>query len=323
MLCIYLILLAVILSAVYLKRSYAICRSKRRLDGRTALITGGTTGMGLQIAKDFAERGARVIIACPFEQEGVNAREYIIRKTRNKEIVFKLLDLSSLASVRKFANEITNVEERLDMLVNNAGVFFHKEYITNDELSSTMQINYFGHFLLTLLLLPVLKKTGQASIKSRIVNVTSQAHFIGKIDLEKINDIKHWTSFQIYANSKLCMAIFTRELARRLTESYVVVNNADPGIVATYILKPSNVIFKATTYTSSAAARVFLKTPWQGAQTTIYAALDLNAETVNGEMFYNCKLYEASSEVYNEDLAKIVWDESVKLVKLNPREITV
>ncbi|CAH2233116.1 jg13980 [Pararge aegeria aegeria] len=318
---IYVILLALILLVVYVKSTYTICQSRRRLDGKTAIVTGGTAGMGLQIAKDFANRGARVIIACPFQKEGEQARKYIIKKTGNKEVTFKILDLSSIASVRKFANEVFNEEKRLNVLVNNAGVCMAKEYITEDGLSSTMQINYFGHFLLTLLLLPLLKTSSKLSDASRIVNVTSQAHFLGKIDFEKTNDIKHWTPFEIYANSKLYITLFTRELAKKMNGFNVVVNNADPGYVATYITLPNNLTLRKILYPIMFASRAILKTPWQGAQTAIHVALDSNAEVVSGELFYNCKLSKATKRAYDEDLASKVWDESVKFVRLNPNEI--
>ncbi|CAH2233117.1 jg13981 [Pararge aegeria aegeria] len=306
---------------VCVNSTYTICKSKRRLDGKTAIVTGGTAGMGLQIAKDFASRGARIIIACPFHKEGEQARKYIIKKTGNKEVVFKLLDLSSIASVRKFTNEILKEEERLNILINNAGVCMAKEYITEDGLSSTMQINYFGHFLLTLLLLPLLKRSAHCSEPSGIVNVTSLTHFVAKVDFEKTNDIKHWTSFQIYANSKLYMVLFTRELAEKLKGSNVVINNADPGIVATYIYMPDSSFLKIIWPKVVVFLKFLFKTPWQGAQTAIHVALDV--EGVSGEMFSNCKISKAATKAYDKDLASKVWDESVKFVRLSFQEVLI
>ncbi|XP_045764298.1 retinol dehydrogenase 11-like [Maniola jurtina] len=295
------LLFTLIVLGKYLKCTSTVailCQSNKRLDGKTAIVTGGTAGMGLEIATDFAKRGARVIIACPFEKEGLEGREYI-KKTANKEAIFKLLDLSSIQSVRKFTDEIIESEEKLHILVNNAGVYnMAKEYVTQDGMSVTMQTNYFGPFLLTLLLIPLLKKTGRSSEPSRIVNVTSRAHFRGKIDFKKINDIKYWKSFQIYANSKLCLTLFTRELTKKLKRTNVVVNNADP---VCYI--------------------VGFKSPRVGAQTAIHVALDDDAGAVSGEMFYNCKLSKAAAMAYDEDLAQKLWEESIKLVKLEREEV--
>nr|XP_034824250.1 retinol dehydrogenase 11-like [Maniola hyperantus] len=323
---IYLLLFTLIVLGVYLKCTSTIailCQSNKKLDGKTAIVTGGTTGMGLEIATEFAKRGARVIIACPFEEEGLEGHKYIINQTANKEVIFRLLDLSSIQSVRKFADEIIKSEEKLHILVNNAGVCMGEEYITEDDMSFTMQTNYFGHFLLTLLLIPLLKNTGRISEPSRIVNVTSQAHFKGKINFRKMNDIKYWTSFQIYANSKLCLALFTRELAKKLKWSNIVVNNADPGYVATFIIKFHNKILKIMFYLLIKVTHIsgFLKNPRVGAQTAIHVALDDDAGAVSGEMFYNCKLSKAAAMAYDEDLAQKLWDESIKLVKLNREEL--
>ncbi|XP_069354690.1 retinol dehydrogenase 11-like [Maniola hyperantus] len=319
---IYFILFVLIVLAVYQRCTIATCHSNKRLDGRTAIVTGGTSGIGLEIATDFAKRGARVIIAGRFEKKGLEGCNHIIKESGNKEVMFKLLDLSSVQSVRKFADEINKSEEKLYILVNNAGVCMAEEYITEDDMSFTMQTNYFGPFILTLLLIPLLKNTGRISEPSRIVNVTSQAHFIGKMDFRKLNDIQYWTSFQIYANSKLCLTLFTRELTKKLKWSNVVVNNADPGYVATFIIKVHNPILKFIQYLLVQVTQVFIvKSPRVGAQTAIHVALDDDAGAVSGEMFYNCKLSKAAAMAYDEDLAKKLWDESIKLVKLEREEV--
>ncbi|XP_045764300.1 retinol dehydrogenase 11-like [Maniola jurtina] len=321
---IYLLIFTLIVLSVYARSTSTIemlCKSTKRLDGNTVIVTGGTAGMGLEIATDFAKRGARVIIACPFEKEGLEGCEYI-KKLANKEAIFKLLDLSSIQSVRKFAGEIIESEEKLHILVNNAGVYMADEFITDDGLNSVMQINYFGPFLLTLLLIPLLKKTGRISEPSRIVNVTSQAHFKGKIDFRKMGDIKYCSSFQIYANSKLCLTLFTRELTKKLKRSNVVVNNADPGYVATFIVKFENRFLKFMYYLLIQVLRISgFKSPLVGAQTAIHVALDDDVGAVSGETFYNCKLSKAAVMTYDEDLAQKLWDESIKLVKLEREEL--
>lgn len=319
---IFLIIFTYTLLVVYEKSTY-VCPPQKRLRGKTVIVTGGTAGIGLYIATDLARRDARVIVACPFKEEGEEALKYIIKNSGSEEVIFKPLDLSSLASVREFAEEIMRNEDRLDILVNNAGVFGPEEHVTQDGLSLTMQVNYFGHFLLTTLLLPLIEKSGNLTEPSRIINVTSRAHFCGRIDFEKMNNIKHWTSFQIYANSKLCVTLFTRELSKMLNmkKSNVVVNNADPGLVPTWILKSNNQVFKFVLYSliklSSINVLLFLKTPEQGARNAIYVALDDKAGEVSGETFLNGTLTRAAHMVYDKKLATRLWRESEKLVNIN------
>ncbi|XP_064292073.1 retinol dehydrogenase 13-like [Plodia interpunctella] len=301
---------------LYQKNTNSICKSKKRLDGKTVLVTGGTSGMGLEIATDFAQRGAKVIVACPFEDEGYSGKKKIIENSENENVIFKLLDLSNLASVREFAADVLKTVDRLDILVNNAGVGSDGDRITKDGMNFIMQVNYFGSFLLTILLLPLLKKTGTSDEPSRIVNTASVLHRIGCLNFNHWNEPQK--NFPAYANSKLCVILFTRELAKRLENSNVVVNAVDPGAVGTDIFKASYAnIFSSFGVVLSFILFTLFKQPWEGAQTAIYAALSRSAGKANGELFKNCKMTRPSRKCYNEKLAKNLWEESAKLVKLN------
>ncbi|CAG9126855.1 unnamed protein product [Plutella xylostella] len=308
--CIVIILIVV---SVYQKLTNAYCKSKVSLKGKTAIVTGGTAGMGLEIAKDFARRGARVIIVCPFEHEGENAREEIVRETKNENIVFQHLDLGSLKSVRKFANNVLKTEERLDILMNNAGVGIPADILTDDGLHLIMQINYFGHFLLTILLLPLLKKTGQ----SRVINTASVLHYVGTFDKQRWNSTGQYL-IRVYGNSKYCLIPFSRELTRRLKGTGVVVNCVDPGAVGTRIFDSIRVPLIGI------IARVgfyyAFKTAVEGAQTAIYASVDEAAGSVSGEYFKNCRQTRGVSSAYDDALASAVWKESVKCVQLSDEE---
>lgn len=317
-------IIAVVMTAMviglYQKNTNIICKSKKRLDGKTAIVTGGTSGMGLRIATDFADRGARVIVACPFVDEGTRGRKFIVDKTGNEEVIFKLLDLGSTASIRKFAADIIKTEKRLDILINNAGVGAVEEFATKDGLNFTMQVNYFGQFLLTLLLLPLLRKTGSPLEPSRIVNTSSVMHKIGSVNFEKINTPNYWYPIQLYANSKLCLVLFTRELAKKLQnlpDNNVVVNSVDPGAVGTTIFNTSVKYFGG--FLTFLFAILF-KTPWEGAQTAIHVALDKKAGLVSGELFKNCRLSQAKQTAYDEELAQKLWEESKKLIGLYENE---
>ncbi|XP_072940378.1 retinol dehydrogenase 11-like [Epargyreus clarus] len=307
-----------VMVGLYQKNTNAMCKSKRRLDGKTVIITGGTSGMGLRIAVDFADRGARVIVACPFVDEGVEGRKIIIDKTGNENVVFKLLDLSTLDSVRKFAADIIRTESRLDILINNAGVGNVDDCITADGMSFIMQVNYFGHFLLTLLLLPMMKNSGRLSDPSRIVNTSSVLHTIGKLDIDKLNSVDYWYPTQVYGNSKLCLILFAHELSKKIKGSNIVINTVDPGAVGTTIF---NCAGKFVGAFCTFFFRNIFKTPWEGAQTAIHVALDKKAGEVSGQYFKNCKVSRARRAAYNEKLSARLWDESLKFVKLNNEDV--
>ncbi|XP_047516046.1 retinol dehydrogenase 13-like [Pieris napi] len=294
-----------------------MCSSNRRLEGKTALVTGGTSGLGLVIAKDFAKRGAKVIVACPFEEEGTNARKEIIEESGNENVIFKHLDLSSLTSVREFAMEIKKTENRLDILVNNAGVGIPGDFLTKDGLNFIMQVNYYGHFLLTLLLLPLLKKTGTKSDPARIVNMSSLSHRYASSDVDNYNRAGYWCTIRTYSNSKLCLVFFSKELTRRLSGTNVVVNCSDPGYAATRIYKSTS---KFLGFLAFSLVLLFANTAFQGAQTAIYLGVDESVKG-SGEYYKNCKKIAAASKANNVSSIKKLWEQSTKLVKLSDEEL--
>jgi len=183
--------------------------------GKTTIVTGANTGIGKETALDFAERGARVILACRDEEKAKDAARDIVAETGSDKVVVRILDLGSFESVRAFAKLINETEERLDILVNNAGLSGTYR-LTKDGYESIFQVNYLSHFLLTLLVMEKLKK----SAPSRIVNVSSLMHELKYADLqlddftlskEKFGKVK-----SRYAQSKLAQVVFTRELSKRL-----------------------------------------------------------------------------------------------------------
>ncbi|CAH2107821.1 unnamed protein product [Euphydryas editha] len=323
---IFCVVIIILLASNYRKRKNAICKSKKKLDGRTAIVTGGTSGIGLKVAIDFANRGARVIVACPFTDEGTEAEKLIIEKTGNSNVVYKYLDLSSLKSVREFANDILKNENRLDILMNNAGVGIPGDFLTKDGMHFIMQVNYYGHFLLTILLLPLLIKTGKPSDKSRIVNTTSITRHISSLDVVNYDKIGYWFRIRIYANSKMSFVLFSRELTKRIANYNVVVNNADPGFVATRIYNSCNVIIGFVVgFLIRILFHLFFKNPFEGAQTAIHIALDEDAGLVSGQIFENCEMVsekpckKQSSEL-DESAAKL-WKRSIDLVQFNDEEL--
>ena len=207
------------------------CHSTKRLDGKTVVITGGNTGIGKETAVDLAKRGARVIIGCRNLEKGKEALKEIQERSGSKDVFLEKIDLASLDSVRKFADSVLISESRLDILINNAGVMACDYQKTEDGFEMQFGTNHLGHFLLTMLLLDLIKK----SAPSRIVNVSSTAHTLGsgKIHFDDINFEKDYSPYEAYFHSKLANVLFTRELSKRLEGSHVTVNSLHPGAVKT------------------------------------------------------------------------------------------
>ena len=295
-----------------------VCTSQARLDGKTAIITGSNTGIGKETALDLARRGARVIMACRNLEKANAALKEIVEKSGNDNIVVKHLDLASLKSVREFADDINRNEDRLDILTNNAGIFGLQTLTkTEDGLEMTMAVNHFGHFLLTNLLLELLKK----SAPSRVVIVSAMGHWLATKTglLENMRVAKYSYSFlNVYQESKLANILFARELARRLQGMNVTANSLHPGVIATEIAR------NLPTWIQVISAPIwpyFSKTPEQGAQTTIHLAVSEELEATSGLYFSNCQESPASETAQDDETAMKIWELSAKLVGLAPASV--
>ena len=203
------------------------------MDGKTVIITGGNTGIGKETAFDLARRGAKIILACRDEKRASEAVYDIKRSTGNENISFKKLDLASLASVRIFCEQVLQEEERIDVLIANAGVMFPPYQITEDGFELSFAVNHLGHFLLTMLLLDKIK----ATCPSRIIILSSLAHFAGYLDFEDMMWKKRYNAHLAYCRSKLANVMFARELAKRLSGSGVTVYAIHPGSVNTELTR--------------------------------------------------------------------------------------
>ena len=302
----------------YFTRSFfggCVCTSKASLEGKTVVVTGANTGIGKETALDLAMRGARVIMACRNLQKAQTAATEITEKSHNSNIVVKHLDLASLKSVRDFAKDLNKNEARLDVLINNAGVAHLPELTkTQDNFEMTMGINHLGHFLLTNLLLDLLKK----SAPSRIIVVSSSGHrFVTNgLNLDNMHGELFYNRFEAYCRSKLANILFSNELARRLIGTSVTVNSLHPGvIVAEAELKRH---FPSVLQTVlSILATPFAKTAKQGAQTTIHLAVSEDVKGISGSYFSDCAITEPSEAAQDENVAKKLWDVSQTLVGLN------
>ncbi|XP_060803712.1 retinol dehydrogenase 12-like [Amyelois transitella] len=286
------------------------------MTGKVVIVTGGSAGIGYEIAKGLAKRRARVIIASRNEERGVMVAASLAKDTGNDDVIFKQLDLASLKSIRNFCQYIVNTEKHLHVLVNNAaGVCLGNQH-TADGIVKEMQVNYFGTFLLTMLLLPMLKK----SQPSRIVMLSSIAAYLGDFDAAKINRQKYYSDFKTYANSKFCELLFCVELTRRMKDTGVVVNAVHPGNIYTNIANESpllnRVLFRVLCWLTPRSAM-------EGAQTPIYLAVAKEMDNVSGKFYSDCKEMPLPRGAKDVRKANELWNLSRKLVGYKDDEETI
>jgi len=308
--------IAIVLIAVglYFLKQYCgggVCHSKARLDGKTVVITGGNTGIGKETAIDLAKRGAKVIIACRSKERGENAVKDIRKESGNEQVYTRLLDLASYASIRKFADGIISSEPKLDILINNAAVMMCPFWKTEDGHEMQFGVNHLGHFLLTNLLLELIKK----SAPSRIINVSSMAHrWPSTIDFDQINNETAYSPYYAYGTSKLANVLFSRELHQRLKDTSVSVFSLHPGAVNTELAR--HIIGDIGEFLATPVRLILFKTPQQGAQTSICCAVDDDVLKLSGEYFSDCAMKPSSPAGNNMELARKLWDYSMKVTHL-------
>lgn len=285
-----------------------------RLDGKTVIITGANVGIGKETAMDIARRGARVILACRDLEKAEKAAASIREQTGNGNVLVHKLDLASLESVRAFAKKIQDTETQLDVLVNNAGIMRCPKWKTEEGFEMQFGVNHLGHFLLTNLLLELLKK----SAPSRIVNVSSIVHTKGKINFDDINMDQKYDSAASYSQSKLANVLFTRELAKLLVGTGVTANSLHPGVVLTdlgrHILPTVSLWLKVAL---SPLVFFICKNPWQGAQTNIHCAVAKELEKTTGLYFSDCAPKEPAPQAKDDEVARRLWELSAQMVGLD------
>lgn len=290
-----------------------MCDVNVRMDGKVVVITGGSSGIGLETAIELAKRGARVVLASRNETKLKNAREEIIHRSGNSNVAYKILDLVSLKSVRNFVGEV-KTEDRLDVLINNAGSVGLPDRLTVDDLNLTMQVNFFGAFLLTYLVLPKLK----ASSPSRIINGSASSMYIGEIDFDHWNDIGRYSFVTSLANSKLAMTLFTAELHARLKRTGINVYSFDPFVVrGTDILENTSDILQEI---SRLLINVIGQTKQEAGKQIAFLASARELDAVSGKHYAFCKEFINHWLVNDVKLRKKLWDVSKKLVRIKPDE---
>jgi NAD(P)-dependent dehydrogenase (short-subunit alcohol dehydrogenase family) len=274
---------------------------------KTVLITGANQGIGKATAFALARQGAKVVIVSRNGEKGRSAAAEIGAASGFEAVDLIVADLSTQAAVREVAAEFRSRHERLDVLVNNAGVFVPKRQVTSDGVEETFAVNHLAYFLLTRELLGTLK----ASAPARIVNVSSDAHRHGKMHWADLQfESHHYSAWRAYAQSKLANVLFTYELARRLEGTGVTANALHPGVVASGF---------GRTYPGSMALLYklggpFMLTPEQGAQTSICLASSPEVEGTNGKYFARSRPAKSSALSHCEASQRKLWALSERLV---------
>ena len=283
------------------------CTSTARLDGKIAVVTGANTGIGRETARALAARGARVVLACRNVAKAEEARQDIERETGGQVEVMEL-DLASFASVRQFARELAAKFAKLDILVNNAGLAFLPRQLTVDGQEQVMQVNHLSHFLLTNLLLDLLKAAG----KARVVNLSSVTHSWAKQGIQWDDlkwEQKPFDSWAAYSQSKLANLYFTRELARRHSNTGLTAYAVHPGAVGSDLMRVYDDKIPAFLKPKLICLRdYFLKSPEGGAQTSIYCAVEHSLESETGKYYADCARLSPAALALDDKEAKKLWE---------------
>jgi len=287
------------------------------LKGKYAIITGANTGLGKVTALEMARKGCHVILACRSKEKTDPVVEEIKKITGNENVEFMELDLSSLASVTAFSDAFAAKNVPLNILINNAGVMMCPFQLTKDGLENQIGTNHFGHFYLTMNLLPILEKNQP----SRIVNLTSSAHhrtYSEGIRFDRINKPEGYSISGAYGQSKLCNILFAKELQKKLGDKQIYVNAVHPGWVATDLQRHIEAWGTIAKYLSKFVSSTFALTPEEGALTQLYVATSPEIEQKNyrGEYFVPfAKLATPSSFASNPELAQKLWDFTQQILK--------
>ncbi|HEY8741217.1 MAG TPA: SDR family oxidoreductase [Candidatus Dormibacteraeota bacterium] len=273
------------------------------LEGRSCLVTGATGGIGLEIARGLARRGAHVIIHGRTRSRAEAAATWVRTQVKGVRLEAVAADLSSLDAVREMAAEVQRRHHELDVLVNNAGVLMTRLELTREGYEMTFAVNHLAPFLLTNLLLEYLQRTGAG----RVVTVASVAHRTGVIEFGNLKGEKGFSSFAFYCNSKLANIMFTMELARRTDGTGVTANCFHPGAINTGLYRRSRIAALAFTVFGP-----FFPTAARGADTAIYLAGAPGVADINGAYFARRRMRRPSAQAFDAEVQQRLWQVSAE-----------
>ena len=278
------------------------------MQGKKCLVTGATSGIGEAIALALAQKGAEVIIVSRNEEKCARIVSQIQEQSGNSAISYFRANLSSQQGIRLLTAEVKKKYSTLDVLVNNAGGFFWKRQESVDGIEMTFALNHLNYFLLTNLLLDLLRNSPSA----RIVNTSSGVHNNQVIDFNDLQLKKNYLHFKAYGKSKLANLYFTYELARRLNGSGITVNAFNPGFTKSNIAKEGNL----ATQIFMPLTNMFSNPTEQGADAGVYLASSPEVERITGKYFFERKPIPSSDISYDEEIAQRLWNISEELTGL-------
>jgi NAD(P)-dependent dehydrogenase (short-subunit alcohol dehydrogenase family) len=279
---------------------------------RVAVVTGASAGIGLYTALGLARQGMRVVLVGRDPARTERARRLVAERSASGALDTALADLASLAAVRRLADALLADYERIDLLVNNAGLISPHFQLSEDGYELTVAVNHLAPFLLTNLLLDRLRASAQTNRMARIVTVASQAHRGARLNIAALTRPQDWTPLSAYGRSKLCNVLFTRALARRLDATQVTTACLHPGVVATAIGNRAGAI----TGFGWRLIRPFLISPERGAATSLFLAAVPDPTPFHGAYVVGKRIAKPDAAARYDRLAEELWAESTRLVRL-------
>ena len=273
------------------------------LKGKVCIVTGSTSGIGLVTAKELAKIGATTIVVARDEGRGNAAHGEVIEYSKNDNVDLLMCDFSSQDSIVDFSEEFKRKYDRLDVLVNNAGLMSQKRVETALGIELTFAVNHLGYFLTTNILLDILKDTPA----SRAIVVASDLHFYGNIDFDNLMHQHNYNGFTAYCNSKLANILFTYKLANDLKGSDTTINALHPGVIKTK--------FSIEDRSSNRTFPMGRTSPEHGAKAQIYLSTSQDVQGVSGRYFNEMRIEKSSPMSYDVELADMLWQKSLELTR--------
>ena len=274
------------------------------MDKKIALITGGTSGIGLEVVKGLLKENYKLLVV---GRNKNNIDEINKEIDINNKIIFFYCDLSETDQIKKLLIKLKNYN-KIDLLINNAGALFATQEYNSQGVEKTFALNHLSYFQITIGILDQLEKSNNA----RIINVSSNMHRIFNLDINDLENKINYGGWKAYSNSKFLNVLFTYHLSKKLKDG-VVCNCLSPGFIDSEFGNNNKSIFRIFI---KILKKLLAKTTKKGAETILYMALDKNLSNINGKFFQNCKIKETSKKTYDIDLMKKVWELSLNYINI-------